>query len=131
MRTIEEIKEQAGILVMGTMPLALVPGLTAYYGIVEWPGFRGSVLFGYDEDGMEHVSVSANNKHKLPTWGDMCKLKDIFFYPEEMAVQIHPRESEYLHSMGDRDNILHLWRPKDDDWGRLNRGEVHDGAPAD
>lgn len=126
MRSLDEIKEQTGICVQGRMfgPLA-VTGCT-YRGFVEWPGFRGSVIFGYDEGGMEHVSVSPDNKHKLPTWTDMCKLKDIFFRPEEMVVQIHPMESRYVHSMGDRDNILHLWRPKDGDFSLLNTPEVWD-----
>ena len=49
----------------------------------------------------------------------LSELKDIFFYPEEMAVQIHPKESEYVHGIGGLDNVLHLWRCIDDKWEML------------
>ena len=75
---------------------------------------------------MEHISVSHHKRHKLPTWDDMCKLKDMFFYPEEMVVQIHPAASRYFHGVGDRTNILHLWRPQNGDFSVLNRPEEWD-----
>ena len=91
-------------------------------------GFCGSVIWGRDEGGHEHVSVSSYRRHKLPTWDDMCQVKDIFFDAEEMAVQVHPPESEYVHSVGPRanplENVLHLWRPCDGDWSILNTQEV-------
>lgn len=127
MRTLEEIKQQTGIMVQGRIKTGVLGDYEVYHGIVEWPGFKGSVIFGFNEGrGMEHVSVSHNNKHRLPTWSDMCKLKDIFFRPEEMAVQVHPQASRYVHSAGDRDNILHLWRPVNGDWSILNNPEAWD-----
>ena len=54
-----------------------------------------SVMFGENEDGWEHVSVSPKHKYKIPTWNDMCVLKDIFFDDEEEVYQIHPKKSEY------------------------------------
>lgn len=76
-----------------------------------------------DEMGIEHVSVSCLNKRVMPSWEDMCRFKDLFFKPEEQVVQIHPRASEYVHGVGPShnrlENILHLWRPSDENWNRL------------
>lgn len=67
-----------------------------------------SVVFGFDEDGMEHVSVSPVKKFRIPSWYDMCILKDVFFEDEEEAYQIHPKKSEYVNLT---ENCLHLWKP--------------------
>ncbi len=57
--------------------------------------------------GWEHVSVCPFNG-KLPTWDDMCLIKDLFFDSEDWVVQYHPARSEYVNNMP---NCLHLWRP--------------------
>lgn len=80
------------------------------YGEVTINGWIGSVVWGNDEDGWEHVSVSPYNESVTPSWDDMCQVKDIFFDDEEIAIQIHPKKSEYVNAMK---NCLHLWRPKD------------------
>lgn len=59
--------------------------------------------------GWEHVSVSRDD-HRMPTWADMCKVKAIFWDPEDVVMQLHPRESEYVNN---HPNCLHLWRPVD------------------
>lgn len=59
-----------------------------------------SVIWSENEDGMEHVSVSPKKKFRVPTWDDMCVLKDVFFEDEEEAYQIHPK----------RASMLMLWR---------------------
>ena len=66
------------------------------------------MVFGFDESGWEHVSVSPY-KGKMPTWDDMCAIKDIFWDDEEAVIQIHPKKSEYVNV---KDNCLHLWRHK-------------------
>lgn len=90
-------------------------------------GFCGSVFWGRDEGGWEHVSMASYRRHKMPTWQDMCDLKDVFFGPDEEAVQIHPVESEYVHGVGTLanriGNVMHLWRPKDGNWSIMNRGD--------
>lgn len=72
---------------------------------------------GMPEEGFiwEHVSVHArtnagkpNEKMRTPTWDEMCYVKRIFWEPEEVVMQIHPAESEYVN---DHPNVLHLWRP--------------------
>ena len=67
-----------------------------------------SVVWSDNEDGMEHVSLAPKRRFKIPTWDDMCTLKDIFFEDEEEAYQIHPRKSEYVNI---KENCLHLWKP--------------------
>jgi hypothetical protein len=74
-----------------------------------------------DGGGWEHVSVSLRRgpKHTLapgetfadfqpPTWSQMCMVKALFWDPEEMVLQYHPPESEYVNV---HPAVLHLWRP--------------------
>lgn len=51
-----------------------------------------SVVWNVDKGGYEHVSVSPKHKFKIPTWNDMCVLKDMFFNDEEEEYQIHPKK---------------------------------------
>lgn len=62
--------------------------------------------------GWDHVSVSPLKKKIVPSWEMMCKVKDIFFKPEEAVIQIHPPKDEYVNNMS---NCLHLWRANDKD----------------
>lgn len=55
--------------------------------------------------GWDHVSVSWPNR--CPTWDEMCKVKSMFFHPEEICVEYHPSESEYVNQ---HPYCLHLWR---------------------
>lgn len=127
MRKIEELMKTPHLCVTDRVTRNGLGQYHVYEGWVKWPDFEGTVIFGYDEAGvMEHVSVSHRNKHKMPTWNDMVRLKNMFFYPEEMVVQIHPKESRYLHGFGDRGNILHLWRPANGDFELLNHPERWD-----
>lgn len=60
--------------------------------------------------GWDHVSVSPLKRNKIPTWEQMCTVKDIFFRDDEAVIQIHPPKEEYVNNMS---NCLHLWRPND------------------
>lgn len=122
MKTLEELKQEIGLHIYGK--LESLKDSDTYYGFVSWPGLEGSVVFGFNEDGMEHVSISHRNPRKLPTWNDMAKLKDMVFRPTEMAVQLHPPEKEYVHSVNGLENVLHLWRPIDGDFSILNTSEA-------
>lgn len=57
--------------------------------------------------GWEHVSISRRNG-KIPTWDEMCAIKDMFFNEEEVVAQYHPRRSEYVNI---HEGCLHLWKP--------------------
>lgn len=56
-------------------------------------------------DGWDHVSVSL--KTRCPTWDEMCKIKDLFFEPEDATFQLHPAKSE---NISNQRYCLHLWR---------------------
>jgi len=64
---------------------------------------------GDDEIPWEHVSVSLRDR--VPTWDEMCWVKDQFFDDEETVVQFHPPRSEYVNC---HPFCLHLWRPMRD-----------------
>lgn len=59
--------------------------------------------------GWEHVSVS--KKYEMPSWEEMCKIKELFWDdPEDWAIQYHPRKSSYVNN---HSFCLHLWCPVD------------------
>jgi len=60
----------------------------------------------------EHVSVHIFDGRRTitPRWDEMCRVKDIFWDPEDLVIQFHPRASEYINM---HPNTLHLWRPID------------------
>lgn len=123
MKTIEELKQTPRLVVTDrTLPGSRHDN-PFYTGWAVLNGKEWTVVWSYNDDGMEHVSISHQNNRVMPSWDDMCKIKDIFFRPEEAAVQIHPAASRYVHSVGlpgiKKENILHLWRPADGNWNRL------------
>jgi hypothetical protein len=46
---------------------------------------------------------------RVPTWNEMCWIKNLFFEEEEAVVQFHPPKSEYVNN---HPHVLHLWRHK-------------------
>ena len=80
------------------------------YGCVMIPGPCGrtlGVIFSLGE-GWEHVSVSLEDKRKIPNWREMCFAKDLFWDKEDCAIQYHPPQSVYVDCCP---NCLHLWKP--------------------
>lgn len=55
----------------------------------------------------DHVSVSCADR--CPTWDEMCWFKDIFFNPEEEAMQLHPAKKNYINN---HPFCLHIWKPQ-------------------
>ena len=53
------------------------------------------------------MSVSWPNR--CPTWDEMCMVKKAFFEPEDVVIQYHPAESEYVNL---HPHCLHMWRPR-------------------
>ena len=90
-------------------------GLDGGNGIIRLPrqnklGYiKASIIWSWGA-GWEHVSVCPANG-KVPTWDDMCLIKDLFFKSDEWVVQYHPAADEYVNNMP---NCLHLWRPIND-----------------
>ena len=84
-------------------------------------GFNGAFAFAVPgearlvcviaSDGLcwQHVSVSFGaHNHKIPSWEIMCRVKDLFWEPEDWVVQFHPAKSQ---SVNFHPGCLHLWRP--------------------
>ena len=65
----------------------------------------GDVVGGCGRFGMEHVSVTCQNRP--PNWAEMCFVKDIFWSENECAVQYHPPRSEYVNC---HPYCLHIWK---------------------
>jgi len=72
------------------------------------------------DGGWEHISVSLRSfkeskKGKMvertPTWGEMCYIKDLFWDKDEVAIQFHPVEGDYVNL---HNYCLHLWKPIQD-----------------
>lgn len=57
------------------------------------------------EQGWEHVSVSLQDR--IPSWMEMCYVKDLFWEPHECVVQFHPPKMHYKNI---HPNCLHMWR---------------------
>lgn len=64
-----------------------------------------SVIWSFG-GGWEHVSMDGRNR--MPTWDEMCQLKDIFFTEDECCVQYHTPKSEYVNNIP---YCLHIWKP--------------------
>lgn len=101
MRTISEIKNNPAL---SNIQIGADGGFAEIF-VDNW---RGHVIWS-DGAGWEHISVSAHSKKIIPSWKDMCYIKSIFFYDDEVAIQIHPRKSDYVNNV---ENCLHLWRCK-------------------
>lgn len=71
-----------------------------------------TTIFCIASDGLgwNHVSVhcESEGKERIPTWAEMCFVKDLFWGKEDWVSQFHPAESEYvdMHKF-----TLHLWEP--------------------
>ena len=57
----------------------------------------------------EHVSVHIEEygKQRIPTWEEMCMVKDLFWEESECIVQYHPPKSDYVNN---HSFVLHLWK---------------------
>jgi len=99
MKSIDEIKGSKKVKIK-------VIGADGGQGFISLPIWKGSVIWS-NGAGWEHVSVSPNNLRVIPTWDDMCFIKDIFFRDDEAVIQIHPPKDVYVDNMP---NCLHLWR---------------------
>jgi hypothetical protein len=81
-------------------------GGISFRWICEGQTFRVIASYG---GGWNHVSISTKNKRIIPSWDIMCNLKDLCFEKDEVVMQLHPKESEYVNI---KSNCLHLWQPK-------------------
>jgi hypothetical protein len=75
------------------------------------PGWRLACVAS-DGEGWEHVSIHAYNsimtKQRVPSWKEMCYAKRLFWQGDDVVMQLHPREADYVNC---HPHVLHLWRP--------------------
>ena len=57
-------------------------------------------------DGWEHVSVS--RRSSMPTYEDMCWVKDLFWSNDVCVMQLHVPKDDHINY---HPFCLHLWRP--------------------
>ena len=98
MKQFSEIKENFRINVAEE-------GEKGFNANITMPHWAGSLVCSVGA-GWEHVSV-APYRNILPSWEDMCIIKDIFWNDDEAVIQIHPPKAEYVNN---KRNCLHLWR---------------------
>ncbi len=77
-----------------------------FKGIIALHNWKGTIIVS-NGAGWEHVSVSPQKKHYIPTWDDMSTIKELFFNDDEAVIEIHPPKIDYVNNMP---NCLHLWR---------------------
>lgn len=91
-------------------------GSTADYGNkgafrFELGGFR-FIVVASDGEGWEHVSVHCiGRKHargdRSPTWGEMSKIKDMFWGRDDLVVQYMVPGTDHINR---HEHTLHMWR---------------------
>ena len=59
--------------------------------------------------GWEHLSVSMPNR--IPTWDQMCVMKELFWDDDECCMQLHPAKKDYINH---HKYCLHIWKPIND-----------------
>lgn len=104
MRTQKEILDNPKVTVIQSGE----DGGKGYVNIGRGLGNGPGVVWSFG-GGWDHVSVSFPNR--CPTWDEMCKIKDIFFTPEECCVEYHPQKSRYVNV---HPYCLHIWRPQNE-----------------
>ena len=83
--------------------------LDGIIGLIKLPDSGKASVVASWGGGWDHVSVAPRKTYNIPTWADMCYIKDLFFKEEEVVIQIHPAKSTYVNL---KENCLHLWRPQ-------------------
>ena len=66
------------------------------------------LVIASDQAGYDHVSVTIPGFNRTPKWEEMCAIKDLFFNPNEVVIQFHPPEDNYVNF---HKYYLHMWRP--------------------
>ena len=84
-------------------------GIDGGNGVIHIGNWEGSVIWS-NGGGWDHVSVSPFKRRIVPSWDDMCRIKEIFFRDDEAVIEIHPPKDEYVNQV---ENCLHLWRTDD------------------
>jgi len=88
-----------------TVGLFLIKGPMAEVLTVMVSDGYGWEEMGFHSPAWEHVSVYKPSS--IPSWPEMCFIKDLFFEAEDCVLQFHPPKSQYVNC---HEYCLHLWR---------------------
>lgn len=102
MKTIDEILESKRVVIIRK-------SFDGFQAMIHIRGWQGTIQASWDA-GWDHVSVAPLKRNYIPSWEDMCAIKEVFFKDDESVIQIHPPKDEYVNNMP---NCLHLWRAND------------------
>ena len=78
--------------------------------VIRLSGRSTALCIASEGEGWEHVSahIESLGKKRIPTWSEMCRIKDIFWGEEDVVVQYHPAKKDYINN---HYHCLHLWKP--------------------
>lgn len=101
MKSFKEIKEHGRIVV-------LKDGVDGFKGEIHMPRWTGTIIAS-NGAGWNHVSVAPYKLSIIPTWEDMCMIKDICFGEDEWAVDLPEELEQYRREIEDciNDNVPH------------------------
>lgn len=99
MKSFEEIKQSKRMIIAQESE-------DGFSALIQMPMWKGTLVCSIGA-GWEHVSVRPEKSRIMPSWDDMCMVKDMFWNDNEAVIQIHPPKDQYVNNMG---NCLHLWR---------------------
>lgn len=81
-------------------------GIYSQCFIIPFKGRALKAIASNWKNGWEHVSISLNNR--CPNWPEMCYIKNLFWEKDEICIQFHPKEEEYVNL---HNYCLHIWKP--------------------
>lgn len=85
----------------------------AFWCLSVEPGWKVAIIMS-DGGGWDHVSVHAFRERaqriqvRTPTWREMEDIRRRCWDPEDVVMQLHPAQSQYVNC---HRHTLHLWRP--------------------
>lgn len=86
-------------------------------------GLRALVSVAREKDGRDWVHLSLSRPNRMPTYEDMCLVKDLFIGENELAIQVFVPKDRHVNL---HPNCLHLWHCLDGDpvpdFSRLVKG---------
>lgn len=99
------------LLAFAYAPMELVP--LRYVGVVgSAQGLLVICSGNVERDGKRWLHVSMSRRSRLPSYEDMCLVKDTFVGRERLAVQVFARTADHVNHMP---YCLHLWSCLDGD----------------
>ena len=61
----------------------------------------------FPDEVWEHVLLDPLTLQRCPTWPEMVRMKEMFWNPRDVVIQVHPAKKDYINIMP---YALHQWR---------------------